>query len=146
MNVDHDQSLRVAIYQLIVDTGFVPSSQTLAAHLKTPHDEVKAGFQRLASGRVLVLQPDGEILMANPFSAVPTGFVVESEGKHWWGNCIWDSLGIFAALQRDGCVRTSCGCCGSAMEVRVANGRCSGPGLAHFAIPAKHWWDDIVFN
>ena len=142
----NDQKLRLAIYRWIVDAGFVPSSQTLSTQLQVAQEQVKAGLQRLAAARTLVLQPDGEILMANPFSAVPTGFEVEGDGKRWWGNCIWDSLDIFAALGRDGSVQTSCGCCGSAMEVRVEKGRCIGPGIAHFAIPAKHWWDDIVFN
>jgi hypothetical protein len=33
------------------------------------------------------------------------------------------------------------------MEVTLANGALQhAEGLAHFAIPARHWWDDIVFN
>jgi hypothetical protein len=37
--------------------------------------------------------------MANPFSAVPTPFLVRSGDRSWYGNCIWDALGIPAMLQ-----------------------------------------------
>ena len=110
-------------------------------------------FQELAAAHMLVLQPDsGEVLMANPLSAVPTPFVVETRsgaGSHgWYGNCIWDALGVIAMLHCDGRVLASCGCCGESMIVSVHKGKVEAkpPGVVHFAIPAKRWWDDIVFN
>ena len=115
-----------------------------------PVADVLGALQRLAAGHVLVLQPDtGEILMANPFSAVPTPFVVELApgGYSCFGNCVWDSLGIAAMTGQDARIKTACGDCGTAMEVTVANGSVQqAEGLVHFAIPALHWWDDIVFN
>ena len=90
--------------------------------------------------------------MANPLSAVPTPFVVETPGttgrRGWYGNCIWDALGVIAMLQNDGRVLASCGCCGESMTVSVRHGEVESnpPGVVHFAIPAKRWWDDIVFN
>ena len=143
---DTDNSLRLAIYGAVVRSGAIPTRDELARQLKVPPEDVAKGFARLAAKRTIVLQEDGEILMANPFSAVPTGFETVADGKRWWGNCIWDSLGILAAIGRDGSVHASCGCCGAAMEVRVAQGECLGVGVAHFGVPARHWWDDIVFN
>ncbi len=90
--------------------------------------------------------------MANPLSAVPTPFVVETQAdtgpRSWYGNCIWDALGVIAMLQHDGRVLTSCGCCGESMAVTVRNSQVESkpPGVVHFAIPARRWWDDIVFN
>ena len=50
-------------------------------------------------------------------------------------------------LRCDAHVRTSCGCCGAAMVLAVAGGALrGGEGVVHFAIPARHWWDDIVFT
>ena len=46
------------------------------------------------------------IWMANPFSAVPTDFKVTSRGRTYFGNCIWDALGIPAILGADGLVET----------------------------------------
>jgi hypothetical protein len=37
--------------------------------------------------------------------------------------------------------------CGTRMEVRIAGGVVQPTvGLAHFAVPARRWWDDIVFT
>jgi hypothetical protein len=95
---------------------------------------------------MLVLQPSGELLMASPFSAVPTPFVTEAGARRWFGNCIWDALGILATLPSDGRVVTSCAGCGDAMVLEVREGVVSGGGIVHFALPARRWWDDIVFN
>ena len=85
--------------------------------------------------------------MVHPFSCVPTAFRVEVADGAWWANCIWDALGIPAMLKRDGRVRTQCGCCSDAMTLNVSNGALADPsGIAHFAVPAKDWWKDIVFT
>jgi hypothetical protein len=119
----------------------------VATTLALPVGNVRESFQRLAAGHVLVLQSNGEILMANPFSAVPTPFVVQTSGYSCFGNCIWDALGIPAMLKADATIRTACGCCGSAMSVSVRRETLGGDdGIVHFAIPAMRWWDDIVFT
>jgi hypothetical protein len=89
----------------------------------------------------------GEILMANPFSSVPTPFLVKTHESLFYGNCIWDAMGIPAMLRQDATIETSCGCCGTAMNLEIKNESIENPkGIAHFAIPAAHWWDDIIFN
>ena len=138
--------LRVELYRYIVEHQRVPTRAELAAQLGITLTQTETALRQLAEAHALVLQPSGEVLMANPFSAVPTGFAVRVGGKQWWGNCIWDSLGIIAALGGEGEVETSCACCGLASPVRVASGQVQGAGIAHFAVPARHWWDDIVFN
>ena len=145
---DLDFQVRKAVYDVAIQRGYLPSIAEAASILQSTSQEVSAAFQRLAAGRVLVLQPEsGEILMANPFSAVPTPFLVEMEAYSCYGNCIWDALGVLAMLKTDGRIATSCPDCGAAMEVRVANGSLQAmQGLIHFAIPALHWWDDIVFT
>jgi hypothetical protein len=96
---------------------------------------------------VLVLQESGEILMANPFSAVPTPFIVEAGERRYWANCIWDGLGVLAMTGADGRVLASCGDCGEAMGVQVQGGDLVSPeGLIHFAVPARQWWSNIKFT
>ena len=107
---------------------------------------MRESFARLAAAHVLVLQPNGEILMAPPFSAVPTPFRVVAGEISAFGNCIWDALGIPAMLESDAVITTSCGDCGEAMQVHVTDDRVSGEGLLHFALPARQWWNDIVFT
>ena len=50
-------------------------------------------------------------------------------------------------LNQDARIKTSCGDCGLALEVSVINGQIRDDvNVIHFAVPAHHWWDDIVFN
>lgn len=141
-----DSSLRVLIYDEIVRTAEAPTVATLARLVSAPLDDIRASLRRMHEGHMLVLQPTGEILMANPFSAVPTPFTTEVEGRRWFGNCIWDGLGIIATLHNDGHVLTSCATSGERMELTVRGGVLTGEGVVHFALPVRRWWDDIVFN
>jgi hypothetical protein len=150
---DFKTRVRLQLYRMFVELGRCPTSAEIAGSLQCCVSDVAEAFQELAVAHMLVLQPSsGEVLMANPLSAVPTPFVVETQAegefRSLYGNCIWDALGVIAMLQRDGRVLTSCGCCGESMTVSVRNGEVSAqpPGVVHFAIPARRWWDDIVFN
>ncbi len=141
-----DSSLRLFIYEEIVRTGEAPSVAALARQFRAAGEDVRAALRRMHDAHVLVLQPSGELLMANPFSAVPTPFLVQVGDRRWFGNCIWDALGILATLAANGRVLTSCGCCGDAMTLELHEGVLKGDGTVHFALPALRWWDDIVFN
>ena len=150
---DFNTRVRVKLYELFVANGHCPKMDDVARALNCTVSDVAAAYKQLADAHMLVLQPgSGDVLMANPLSAVPTPFVVETftqaGPRSWYGNCIWDALGVISMLHGDGQVLTSCGCCGESMSVSVKNGdvECAPPGIVHFAIPAKHWWDDIVFN
>lgn len=145
---EFDPHVRRYVYDVTLKRGHPPSLAETSAQLETPLEQVGAAFRRLAAGRVLVLQRDtDEILMANPFSAVPTPFLVELDAFSCFGPCIWDALGIAAMLKQNARIQTACGDCGTAMEVAVINGAVQADhGLMHFAVPARHWWDDIVFN
>jgi hypothetical protein len=152
MSADFNNQVRVRLYEMFVESGRCPSKDEVAANLECPVGDIATAFTELAAAHMLVLQPTGEVLMANPLSAVPTAFVVETGGagslRSWYGNCIWDALGVIAMLHGDGRVLASCGCCGERMTVAVRNGEvvCDPPGIVHFALPARRWWDDIVFN
>lgn len=141
-----DLRVRAQVYDATMRDGTPPRIADVAAALHVPGEEIRESFGRLATGRVLVLQGDGEILMANPFSAVPTPFLVLAGGRSYYGNCIWDALGIPAMLRCDAFVETSCGDCGNAARVEVRGGVVRGDGIMHFAIRARDWWNDIVFN
>jgi hypothetical protein len=93
-----------------------------ASGLSRPTEEVKASIQRLAEGHILVLQKaSSEILMANPFSAVPTLYPVNSGELRYYGNCIWDGMGVSTMLKQDATIETSSPCCGTAMKLDIVN-------------------------
>ncbi len=86
-------------------------------------------------------------MMANPLCAVPTCYAVYVEQKMYFGTCAWDALGILAMLNANGVVETSCPCCGEGMTITIVNGHpLLTQGLIHFAIPARQWWENIVFT
>src|SRR6266850_4251107 len=146
--IDLDKVVRSHVYDYVMREGLPPTITETSSALSSPPNEVRGSFQRLADGHILVLQKSsGEILMANPFSAVPTPFVVRAGSRSYYGNCIWDAMGIPAMLKQDATIEASCGCCSTAMNLKITNGSLEeAHGIAHFAIPAAHWWDDIVFN
>ena len=109
---------------------------------------MQAAFGRLSLRRLLALAPEsGEILMAPTFSAVPTPFLVKARDRSYFANCVWDAYGIAAAMGTDAVIDSSCACCGEPMQLRVANGSpVPERAVAHFAVPAARWWDDIFFT
>jgi hypothetical protein len=143
-----DAEVRRLIYDRFLTQGASISKAEVAAELSLPEVQVTISYNRLAEAHILVLQPaSGQVLMANPFSAVPTAFRVASGAKEWWGNCIWDALGILAMIAQDGTVQTSCPDCGEALSITVvAADLAFAEGVIHFAVPAVHWWDNIVFT
>jgi alkylmercury lyase-like protein len=142
-----DVRLRRFIYRHFIQKERAPSSSEMAAGLKSNARAIKAGLGRLSQSHAIVLQENGELWRAAPFSAVPTAFPVEVGRRSYWANCIWDALGIPAMLRHEAVINTSCGCCNLAMDVKVEKGRVAGAkGMIHFAVPARHWYQDIVFT
>ena len=143
-----DLELRRLTYELLVELGRAPLAAELAAAMRADEDEVRAGWRRLHDVHALVLDAAGdEIRMANPFSALPTPYRVHAGGQSWYANCAWDAFGICAALHVDGRIETACPDCGDGLEVDVVGGQPSDEALLfHCLVPARHWWDDIVFT
>lgn len=142
------REVRLYVFTQTAETARVPQPPQIAQALARPEAEVLEALKHLATGKVLILAPnDGNIWAANPFCAVPSGFRVEAGGNTYWGICIWDALGIAAALGKDALIRAPCGDCGEPMMLEVRNGKVTrSEGIIHFAIPAHHWWDNIGFT
>jgi hypothetical protein len=141
-----DRDVRLAVYRKIVEEGGPPTAPEMAVGLGVQTLDVEASLRRLADGHVLVLAPGTPyVWMANPFSALPTPFEVEVGDRLYFGNCIWDALGIPACLHADARIRTYCPDCSEPLSLGVRDGELgsSAEGVIHFAVPAAHWWDDI---
>jgi Alkylmercury lyase len=142
------REVRLYVFGQAASAANVPQAVQIAEALKRPVEEIHEALRHLAAGKVLILAPnDGNIWAANPFCAVPSGFRVEAEGKVYWGICIWDALGVPAALTKDAVISAFCGDCSEPMRLEVRGGKLvRSEGLIHFAIPAHHWWDNIGFT
>jgi hypothetical protein len=143
-----DLELRNLTYRLFVELGRAPGVGEVAEAAGLARAEVAAAWRRLHDAHALVLEPERvRILMAQPFSAVPTPYRVEAAGRSWYANCAWDAFGICAALHVDGRVETACPDCGEQIAIGVQAERPSDESLFfHCLVPAAHWWDDVVFT
>ena len=129
-------------------TGAAPSAADLSLVLQITPTRVVSGLDRLHDRHLVVLDPvTRDLVMAGPFSAVPTGFKVVSGARQWWANCIWDALGVASLLRLGGRIETRCGDCDRPMTVFTEGGRLAeGDGITHLALPAAEWWEDIGFT
>jgi hypothetical protein len=148
MSAALDTALWRFTYEAVVRTGRGPSLREAAEALAANESDVRAAYQRLGEGHAILLDATGDGLWRiAPFSAVPTDFAVEAGGRSYFGNCAWDALGICAALHADGIVHASCGCCRLPMNLVIRGGSLeASEGLIHIALPAKDWYQDVVFT
>ena len=147
--MDLDTTVKLKIYDIIAHTTRPPTANEVAQMLGTPLAEVKAAFTRLHQKRLLVPEPGdpSRIRMAPPFSGILTPFPVNVQGKVYYANCVWDALGIPAALHQDAVIVASDAHSGEPITLEIVNGRpVAQPCVIHFAVPAARWWDDIVYT
>ena len=140
--------VRMHIYRRFVETSEPPTVQETADALELTAVEATEAYRRLAEERVIVLEPGShDIWIADPLSARETSFRVKTGDRAYWGACVWDAPGVLAMLDADGTISTSCPDCEDSLELRVRNGRMEpAQAVAHFAVPAAHWWDDIGYT
>ena len=143
-----DSEIRLWIYRHFVETGRAPSPVEIAGHFEITPGDVENRLRRLEGEAALVLLPGSPyIWMAEPFSAVPTSFMVRSGTRAWWANCIWDALAILALVGTDGSVSTACPHSGQPLVVSATRrGLEEAQGIVHFAVPARDWWRSIGFT
>ena len=148
-SADLDTKVKLAIYEITSESGRVPNSSEISRKIDIDKSEVLGAFGRLHAKRLILPEPGDptRIRMAPPFSGVQTSFPVEANGKLYYANCVWDAYGIAAALRSDAISQTSDGYTGEPLTLEIKNGQpVLKPYVAHFAVPAAHWWDDLVFT
>jgi hypothetical protein len=95
-----------------------------------------------------VIDADGEVIAAHPFSNVPTTFDVKFGEVQTQGFCIWDALGIAAMSGKDTEIDTACGFCLHRIHLEVIHGRLTVEReyVSQFVVPAQRMWDDVKFT
>ena len=142
-----DLAIRNATYRRFVELGRAPTADEVAVATGQGTEAVRDAWRRLHDAHALVLDGDGRILMANPFSAIETPHQVEAGGRSWYANCGWDAFGIGAALHTDSTIRTTCPDCADSIELDVRAYRPTDPSeVFHVLVPARDWWSDIGFT
>ncbi len=140
-------SLHHVILRTLVDRGYAPTREELAAHFGVGMEDIAGALSELQDYHGVVLHPHcQEVWLIHPFSTAPTNFLVRLEDRSWWGNCAWCSLGIAALLGGNGvCIDSSLGAEGTPVSVHVDGGRVREKLLVHFPVPMAHVWDNVIY-
>jgi len=102
-------NIRAFVYRHFADTTRAPSVDETIARFDLTHDEAASAYEELHNRHAFFLSPGThEVLITNPFSNIETSFRVHANGKTYFANCAWDSLGIPAALTCDADVEAVC--------------------------------------
>jgi Alkylmercury lyase len=142
-----DSELRLFVYRQIIATGRCPTVAEMSKSLRRSTKSVRASLARLSESHAFMTQDNGELWRIAPFSAIPTPFPVRLGKRSWYGNCIWDALGIPAMLAKDARIDAACGCCNYEMPLEIQDGRLlSTKGIIHIAVPARDWYKDVAFT
>ena len=142
-----DSRLRLFVYRRMIRDGRCPTVAEMARSLKASIKKIRSRLSRLSESHAFMPQENGELWRVAPFSAIPTPFPVTVGKRSWFGNCIWDALGIPAMLGQDARIEASCGCCNLSMPIEVRAGKLlSTRGIIHIAVPAREWYKDVAFT
>lgn len=140
-----DRVVRASVFGLLVAGSRDVTPSEIADSTGLAVDAVAESLGRLSDEHRLVLAGDRErVVMAHPFSAVPTGYRAEIGQRSWWANCAWDAFGILALLGDGRAVANPLGRSESVWTVR--GGLVEPDGVVHFVVPAARFWDDIGFT
>lgn len=135
-----DRDVRARIYELCVDQVRPIDPSRIARSGGWSRGDVVASLGRLADEHRIALTDDGAVMMAHPFSAVPTPYWAVTGDGWWWANCAWDSLAILSLLG-DGEAHGP-----DDLVWRVAAGEVHPDGIVHLLVPARAFWDDVAFT
>jgi len=143
-----DWAVRARIYQSFACSGRAPALAELAAAVGATEHQIRGSLQRLFEAHEIAPSPDGDgVWMANPFSGVPTDYVVETSDMTCYAPCAWDALGVAAILDTDVEIRTRCAHSEIPLGFGVRDGALTGDaGVIHLVTPIRRAWDDIGFT
>ncbi len=141
-------TLHYALMGHVVDQGYAPSVQDLSGQFDRSESEIITALKALQEYHGVVLHPhNSEVWVIHPFSMAPTNFLVRQQGREWWGNCAWCSLGAAVLLGGEVTITTTLGANGPQVQLRIIDEELIDPQYyVHFPIPMVECWQNVVFT
>ena len=141
-------SLRVFVYDQLLDRGMPPTIADIARRFGVAPNEARHALAELRIGKTILVHPQtGEVWMAGPFSAVETPYRVLRGARQWWANCAWDMFGVAVIVGAPVRVETRCTDCAEPITLVCDPATPpNGDGVVHFLVPARRWYEDIGFT
>src|SRR5689334_21625573 len=104
-----DLKLRTAVYRHFADTGRAPALAAMRDAMGAAADQIQDGYRPTYRKRMLAPRDDfSSIVMAPPFSGVPTQHQARVNGTDYFASCAWDFFGIVSALGGTGEIASRC--------------------------------------
>jgi hypothetical protein len=148
MDENHIWEIRAFVYQHFAETTRPPRVDETALQFMLNREQAAEAYEELHRRHALFLAPGThDIQMAWPFSGLETPFKVHANGKIYYANCAWDSLGILTALQADGEIEAKCAQSDDVIRLSVSGQQIQESDvLVHFLVPFRGWYDDLAFT
>ena len=145
-----DRTVRKFVFDYFLEHAYAPSAPEISAGLGTALDRTAQALRALdAAHHLKLLEGTTRILMAFPFSALATPYVVvRSNGRRYFANCAWDSVAFHPMLGEAIRVESFCDRCARPVRFGIDQGRARAdvgdlPSVV-LELPASEWWKDIT--
>ncbi len=148
-STDLGQQVRKYVLDHFIEFSVPPVVEQIMKRFRLDRGQAFEVFQWLEAARHVRLVPGTQrILMAFPFSAVATPFIVTLRNRRWYfANCAWDAVAFHAMLNEEIRIGSQCHHCAESISITLANGRATAsPRETHvyLSLPAAQWWNDIL--
>lgn len=143
----NSSDLHYFLIRHIVDHGFAPELGRIATHFEVAQEEAIVVLKELQEIHGVVLHPNApKVWVIHPFSLAPTNFFLQSARQKWWSNCAWCSLGAAALINEDLTIQSTLGSEDELLKISVNDGKIEDDLVAHFPIPMKNAWDNVIYT
>ncbi len=141
--------MRLHVYEHFVEHGVPPVIEQLMDSFGLSRSEAVAALTALADRRdVALIKGTARILMAWPFSAIATPFVVQAKRRTYFANCSWDSIAFHALLREPIRIESRCHHCAGRITIEMRDGRAThvepSSTIVYLALRPTQWWEDII--
>jgi Alkylmercury lyase len=143
------RELRKFVFDTFLHRATAPLLEEVMQRFRVDRDEAARRLLALQAAHHLLLLPGTQrILMANPFSNLPTPFRVATESLTYYANCAWDSIALHLVLEREVRISSYCHHCAVPIDLQLRHGqRVDGAGAevrVFLGTPVSKWYDNLV--
>lgn len=143
------QRVRLHIFEHFLEHSRPPVAEQLMRSFSLSRDEVGLTLRELETARHLALVKGSlRILMAFPFSAIATPFIVHARGREYFANCAWDAVAFHAMLDDDVSIDSYCHHCATPIRLELRGNRATlvepAESIVYLARRPTEWWEDII--
>jgi hypothetical protein len=142
--------MRLRIYEHFLERARPPLVEELIKEFGLSRSAVVDVLNELIQLRAIaVVKGTSRILMAWPFSAIATPFVVHARGRDYLANCSWDAIAFHSMLGNDPVrVDSFCHHCARSIRIELEDGRATlvdpDSTIVYLALRPTEWWEDII--